>query len=123
MKGISIKAAAIAVVGIIFFLLIAVWGPAACQRIRSLTAQGKVDEAQSGAFHNSAGDAVNTTGNVASNAAASEGLTRSNEKEIRNAQGASDRVNPDVGRAGLNSLCRRAAYRNDPACRVQQPHP
>jgi hypothetical protein len=94
-----------------------------CQQARQVEAQSKLDRGQRGAAQASGADAVNTVGEVAENQMASETLGRTNEEEIRNAQGADDRVNPDVGAAGLRALCRRAAYRNRPECRVQQPRP
>ena len=91
------------------------------QRARQQAAQSKVDRGQAGAARESAAEAVNTISDVAANQSASEDLTRSNEREIRNAEGASDRVNPDVGAAGVRAICRRAASRNDPKCRMLQP--
>jgi hypothetical protein len=90
---------------------------------RSQAAQIRVDHAQTGAFTNSAGDAVNTQANVAQNEAASGDLTRTNEEDIRNAQGSGDKVNPAARDAGLRSLCRRAAYRDSQQCRMLQPRP
>ena len=90
-----------------------------CVQARQQAAQSKVDDAQHGALQNSAADAVNTGAGVAANQMASEDLTRANEREIRNAEGAGDAVNAGVRDAGLRSLCRRAASRNDPRCRVQ----
>lgn len=88
-----------------------------------LVAQSKVDQGQSGAFHNSASDAVDTIGNVSANQAAGVEIGRQNEEEIRNAKGSDVRVHPDANAAGLRALCRRASHRNDPACRVQHPRP
>ena len=109
----------VAIVIVAAVVLLLLWGPAACNRIRSLSAQSKVDQAQGGAFHNSAGDAVSTQGGVNANATATEDLTRSNRDDILKAEGAGDRVNPAVRDAGVRALCARRASRNDPRCRVQ----
>lgn len=103
--------------------LIILFGPAACNKIRSLTAQGKLDQAQSEAARNSSVDAIDTQGEVSERQTKGEDLTRSNEKEIRDAKGASDPVDPAVTDAGLRSLCRRAAYRNSEQCRVYASDP
>jgi hypothetical protein len=97
---------------------IALLGPAACNRLRSQGVQHRLDEGQTAALANSAADAIATQGAAAVREQKSEELTRSNEKEIRNAEGANDAVNPAVRDAGLRSLCRRAAYRDSERCRM-----
>jgi len=111
--------------GLVVLLVLGVvtLGPAACQKIRSLTAQNRVTSGQLGASQKSGSDAVNTVGNVAANESASEATTRTNEKDIRNAQGASDKVNPAVRDAGFASLCKRPAFRNSPTGRLRCPAP
>lgn len=93
------------------------------QRARQQAAQSKVDRGQAGAARESGADALNTQGAVNQRDRTSEDLTRTNERNIRDAEGASDAVKPGARDAGLASLCRRAAYRNDPRCRVRQPDP
>jgi len=93
-------------------------GPAACSKIRSLRAQNRVTQGQLTAAGESGADAVTTTGNVSAAERSPEDLTRTNEKEIRNAPGANDAVNPAVRDAGLRSLCRRSAYRDSERCRL-----
>jgi hypothetical protein len=61
-------------------------------------------------------DAVNVVGQAGEREAASDDLTRSNDKEIRNAQGADAPVAAAARNAGLASLCRRASYQRDPKC-------
>lgn len=109
------------VIAAVALLLAILFGPAACQRIRSLTAQSKVDDAQHSALKNSAADAINTTGGVATNQAASEDTTRQNERDIRDAKGADQGVDPAVRDAGFASLCKRASFRNSPTGRVRCP--
>lgn len=101
-------------------ILLAVIGPAACQRIRSMGAQTRLNQGQTEALGNSAADAVKTQGEANQRETESEKLSRSNEKEIRNAPGANDPVNPATRDAALRSLCRRAAYRDSERCRVFQ---
>jgi hypothetical protein len=50
-------------------------------------------------------------------AAASETLTRSNEQQIRAAQGSNAAVDPAARDAGIAALCRRPSYANDARCR------
>lgn len=109
--------------GLIVLLVVIVIfaGPAACQKIRSQGAQSRVERSQAEAASNSAADAIGTVAASGEATAASEELTRSNEKEIRDAQGADERVGAGVNAAGLRSLCRRAAYRDDPRCGVFKP--
>lgn len=89
------------------------------QKSRSLAAQSRVEHAQTGALSNSAADAVTTVAASGANEAASEDLTRSNEQQIRSADGANDKVNPAVRDAGIAALCRRDAYKNDPRCKTK----
>lgn len=112
-----------ALVLVVVAVLILLWGPAACQKIRSLTAQGRMDKEQSGAFHNSAADAVGTQGEANKRESESEATTRSNERTIRDAEGANDAVNPAVRDAGFASLCKRASFRNSPTGRLRCPAP
>ncbi len=116
------KAAALALL-VVFVLAVITFGPAACNRIRGLEAQSKVDRGQHGALVNSASDAVNTVGNVSANQAGGEDLTRRNTEEIQHAKGADTRLDPELDAAFVRAACRRASAAHDPKCRVQQPHP
>lgn len=89
-----------------------------CDKRRSEAAQARVERSQAEAASTSAADAVNAVERSGEASRASEELTRNNERDIRNAQGASDRVNSGVDLAGRKALCKRAAYRNDPKCKV-----
>jgi hypothetical protein len=90
-----------------------------CADQRRQAAQSKVDRGQAGAFQNSSADAVNTAGGVATNQAATEDLTRRNERTIRDAKGADQGVDPAVRDAGLASLCRRPSFRNSRTGRLR----
>lgn len=94
-----------------------------CDKRRSQAAQERVEDAQASAATNSAADAIGTVSRSGEATAASEQMTRDNERNIRNAQGANDAVNPAVRDAGRNALCLRDAYRNHPDCKLHQPTP
>lgn len=85
-------------------------------------AEAKLRGNQVEAAQASGKDAVNTVGEAGKRESASADLDRTNEGEIRNAEGADAAVAAPVRDAGLRSLCRRASYRNDPRC-VQRPDP
>jgi hypothetical protein len=106
------------VVGGIILLLIVGFALNQCQKRRSEAAQARVERGQAGAASESAKDAIGTVRASGEREKASEELTRSNEKEIRNAEGANDPVNSAVRDAGLRSLCRRPAYRNHERCKL-----
>lgn len=120
MFGLS-RALTLALVAGVLALVLILAGPAACNKIRSLRAQAELQQGQSEALGNSARDAIATQGEAHRREAESEALTKSNEKEIRDAPGADDAVNPAVRDAGLRSLCRRAAYRDSERCRMFVP--
>jgi Flp pilus assembly protein TadB len=107
-------AAAVALILLLGFLQVR-----SCQQARQQAAQSRVDKAQTGAVVESAKDAIATQGRQQRDFEASEDLTKQNTKEITNAKGADIQIAPDVSAAGLASLCRRAAYRDHPRCRVQ----
>ncbi len=94
-----------------------------CQKGRNEAAQAKVDRSQADAFTNSAADAVNTQGAANARETESDALTRSNERTIRDAQGSTDKVNPAVRDAGLDSLCKRPSYRDSERCRLRGASP
>lgn len=67
------------------------------------------------AFANAADDAVETVANRSEADLAIDAATAQAKKEIKDAK------DPAAVRAAVvRSLCKRAEYRNDPACRVQQ---
>ena len=114
---------AMALIIVALLVTIVIAAPAACNKIRSMGAQSRVDKGQIEALSNSAVDAIGTQGASAARERASQTLTRANEKEIRNAKGADAQVDPAVRDAGLRSLCRRAAYRDSERCRLLAAHP
>lgn len=94
------------------------FGPAACQRMKSLATQSRVDREQGRAAIESGNDAGEMIAGAGQREAGSEDLTRANEREIRAADGAGNRVGAGVDAAGRKALCRREAYRNDPKCAI-----
>lgn len=94
-----------------------------CQQSAQHAAENDLNKGQQGALTNSAADAVNTQGAANQRERESEDLTRSNEREIRNANGAGTAVDPDLNAAGLRALCRREANRNSERCRLLRSAP
>ncbi len=115
--GISTRLIAMVVGGVLVLALV-LGGLSYCQKQRSAASQARMERSQADAAANSAADAIGSVARSGEAAAESENLTRSNDQEIRNAQGANDAVNPAVNAAGLRSLCRRAAYRDHERCKL-----
>lgn len=109
------------IVGGLVLFAVAGFGLYQCDKRRNEAAQSRVERGQAGAASESAKDAIGTVTAAGERETASEGLTRDNEREIRGADGAQDRVKPGVDVAGRQALCRREAYRNDPKCKVMKP--
>lgn len=101
-------------------LAIALVGPAMCRRINQESARARLGEETARAASRNGEDAVATVGAAARREQQSDALTRDNDKEIRNAQGADVRLDPAVRDAGLDGLCRRPAYRDDQRCRLRR---
>jgi hypothetical protein len=106
------------IVGGLLIVGILAFGVTQCDKRRNEAAQGRVDSAQGQAQSNSAADAIGTVTRRGAEDTASEDLTRINEREIRAAPGAGDRVNAGVNAAGLAALCKRQAYKNTERCRI-----
>lgn len=121
-REVATRVVAMVIAGI-FLLLVIGFGVRQCQKNRSAASQARVERSQAEAASESAKDAIGTVSEAGKREAASEDLSRTNEKEIRNAEGAKERVGSDVDLAGRRSLCRRAAYRDDPKCRMFKPAP
>ena len=109
----------IAIIG----LVMAFAGPAACRKINAEAARARLGEATAKAASRNGQDAVATVGAAARREQQSDALTQTNEKEIRDAQGANAPIDPAVRDAGLASLCRRAAYRDHQRCRLRDAAP
>jgi FtsZ-interacting cell division protein ZipA len=117
-RGYEIGARLIAiVVGVIALVLVVGFTVRSCDSRHNKAAQSRVERSQAEAASNSAADAIGTVARSGESERASEDLTRSNEQQIRSAQGANDKVNPAVRDAGIAALCRRQTYRDDPKCK------
>jgi hypothetical protein len=104
-------------------LLILLAGPASCRKQARLAAEARAAAEQRTAGAASGRDAVATAGAAAARERASDELAQANHKEIDDADGADVAVGGDVTRAGLDGLCRRAAYRDSERCRVRGADP
>jgi hypothetical protein len=99
---------ALAVIAALFWLYSAITA--------SPKAEARLGRNQATAAQESGSDAVNTVGAAGDREAASNDLTRSNDRDIRNAPGAAAPVSAEARSAGLSALCKRAAYKDDPRC-------
>ena len=102
-------------------LLAVLVAPSGCDRARRLAVEQRVERVQREAQTASARDAIAASEQAARREQHSESITATNEKDIRNAPGASLPVDPLATGAGLDSLCRRAAYRDSQRCRLRRP--
>ncbi len=101
-------------------LIVALVGPATCRKLGQEQARARLGEETARSAGRSGQDAVATVGAAARREAEAAELTRTNELEIRNAQGADAPVDPAVRDAGLGGLCRRPAYRDHERCRLRR---
>lgn len=79
-------------------------------------AEARLGRNQAEAAAESGSDAVNTVGAAGDREAAIDALTRDNDRSIRDAEGSDVPVAAPARDAGLDALCRRAAYRNSLRC-------
>ena len=107
----------LALAALALFILLA--GPSACRKQAREAAESRVAAGQRSAGAASGRDAVATVGAAAVRERASDDLGRANSREIDDAQGSDVAVGGDVARAGLDGLCRRAAYRDSERCRLR----
>jgi ABC-type protease/lipase transport system fused ATPase/permease subunit len=105
------------IAGVVVLILAVGFTVRSCDKRHNQAGQARVEHAQSEEQSNSAADAIGTVARSGEAERASEDLTRSNEQQIRGAEGANDKVNPAVRDAGIAALCRRQAYANDPRCK------
>ena len=100
-------------------LVLLLAGPVSCKRASKIAAEQRVEREQSTAAAGSARDAVATAAAANARERTSDQPTIRNSTEIRNANGAATPVDHDATRAGLDGLCRRAAYRDSERCRLR----
>jgi hypothetical protein len=115
MFGLSTLMTRIAIGAILAILLLGFLQVRSCERERSAKFQHKVDAAQSGAFSNSAQEAIATQSEVNRNEVSAADQTRKNAEEIDNAKDADTRA-PDAYAASLKALCSRPINRNRQRC-------
>jgi hypothetical protein len=106
------------IAAIVLIAVLAFAVPSCLQKRRAAADQNRVDHAQAGAAQASAKDAGQTQSTVNANEVASEALGRSNEKDIRDAQGSDAVVAAPANTAGIRALCLRRAYRDTERCRL-----
>jgi hypothetical protein len=97
-------------------LAVLVFGITQWRGARNSARQVRVSEGQAGAVAESAADAIQAVDSLHARDTRSDDLTRENSYEIRNAPGADAPVGDGVHSAGVDSLCRRAAYRGSERC-------
>jgi mannitol-specific phosphotransferase system IIBC component len=106
------------VVGVIVLIVVVSLFVKSCDNRRDRAAQSRVDAAQGEAKDESSADAINTVSRAGEAQAESEALSRANERDIRAAEGAGERVGAGVNTAGRRALCKREAFKNDPKCAI-----
>lgn len=79
-------------------------------------AEARLSRNQAEAALESGTDAVNTVGAAAARETAAADLTRENERMIRDAEGSDAPITAAARDAGLDALCKRAAYRDSLRC-------
>ncbi len=104
------------IAGLILMAALVFYVPSYLAERRSQAAHARLDAEQGKAASDSAGDAIGTVAASGEAAAASEELTRTNERDIKAALGADVKVTPQVQAAGLRALCQRKAYADAPRC-------
>lgn len=108
------------VAGVAIVIAALLWGPAACQKMRSQVAQAKVDRAQGDAFSNSVTDGITVQSNRNQEERASEDVGRTNQEDIRHAEASGNAA--AVTAAGFRSLCKRASFRATESGKLRCPH-
>ena len=83
-------------------------------------AEARLGRAETAAASKSAREAIETIGRAQGREAAGEALSRSNREEIEHGQGSDAAVGRGVHDAGIDGLCRRAAYRDSERCRLRR---
>lgn len=86
------------------------------QHDRRAAGEARVGQALGEARTKSAADATNIVAEGADRDQATDAITRENAHAIDSAPGANQAVDPAAHRAGLVSLCKRAAYRGSAQC-------
>jgi hypothetical protein len=104
------------VLGVVLVMVLFVVVLGQCEKRREAAAKARVEREAAKAQVESGKDAIATVTRRGAEETASEALTRDNERDIRSAPGAGERVDPGIDVAGRRALCKREAYRDDPRC-------
>lgn len=94
-------------------------GVTSCRHRAVRAAAARIEAGQAAAATDSARDAIATADRASSRERDSDTLTRTNERNIRDAHGADQTLDPAVARAGLDGLCQRVAYRDSQRCKLR----
>lgn len=105
----------------VLFALAAWWLVATLTGGKSARVQADLNKSQAGAAMESGRDAVGAVSSAAERSSNADQMTQENRHAIQKAPGADAPVDPAVRAAGLNSLCKRAAYRERPECLQHAP--
>jgi len=97
-------------------VLVTWWAYSSFVENRSAKTEISLIENQTEATLESGVDAVSTVTETARGERETDAITKENDREIRNAEGANAPVTDTARDAGFASLCRRAAYREHPKC-------
>ena len=97
-------------------LVVLIFGVSQYRDARSSRQETRLSESQAEAVSDSAVDAIGSVGGLHSRDTRSDELTRENSNAIHNAPGADAPVDRRATDAGLDSLCRRPAYRGSEFC-------
>jgi len=100
--------------GLILWLI--VWFMGAPVREATARQEGRIAAEQADAATDKGRQSIEEAGKAARDNTATQDLRRTNEQDIRAAEGAGDGVNPGAAGAGRRSLCKYAAYRDRPEC-------
>jgi len=99
-----------------FLVGVLIFGISQCNGERSAREESRLRQNQASAISQSARDAIAAEGALRSQETFSDQVARENADEIHNAAGAEAAVSPGVRAAGVDSLCKRAAYRGSEQC-------
>lgn len=105
---------------VVLSAIIVTIGPRLCTKSGRQQAEIRLGKEQGEAATASGRDAVAMTGAAAQRERASDELSTTNQRRIDHAQGADVAVGDAVHDAGIDGLCRRAAYRDSERCRLRR---
>lgn len=108
---------------LVLIVLAVMWGMGTLTSGATARTEARLHRNTADAARASASDAVTTIGAQATAESTIDAQTKENDHAIRNAEGADAPVSPAVSAAVRISLCKRAAYRDQPECLQFTPAP